>query len=63
MAASPALPRTSRRSVTPPMRQPFPPNSSGSRPTVAAIAFTSRRKSDVFHAETPSAPMKSGALL
>eukprot|EP00965_Chrysotila_dentata_P136405 4510973-Pleurochrysis_carterae.AAC.1 len=62
-AAAPPSPRTSLRSVAPPMRHPFPPNSSGSRPAAAAMAFTTLRESAEDHGDVPSAPTKSGVRL
>eukprot|EP00965_Chrysotila_dentata_P000891 28402-Pleurochrysis_carterae.AAC.3 len=49
----------SRMSVAPPIRNPFPPNLSGSCPAVAAMAFTTLRESAEDHGDTPTAPTKS----
>eukprot|EP00965_Chrysotila_dentata_P056766 1883609-Pleurochrysis_carterae.AAC.1 len=50
-------------SVAPPIRHPFPPNSLGSSPAAAAMAFTTRRESVEDHGETPSAPTNNGVRL
>eukprot|EP00965_Chrysotila_dentata_P037293 1240877-Pleurochrysis_carterae.AAC.1 len=59
----PASPRTSRRSVAPPMRQLLPPKCFGSMPHASAMRFARSAESFVVHGVPSSAAVKSGVLL